>query len=101
MHRNAYRRMAKNQTAMTFSQYDLVLTQWVLVYGPILFGESLEFNRMTENEKLLYQKTIYKVGRDLGISDDYNLCSGTLEYTTKYATDIVKQIFRPAIIKDS
>ena len=101
MHRNAYRRMARHQVQITFSQHDLVLTQWTLVNGPILFGESLGFNRMTENEKLLYLKTIYKVGRDLGISDEHNLCSGTLEDTTKYAKDIVTQIFRPALMKDS
>ena len=61
-----YRRMAKQGVTVAFSQYDLVLTQWAFVSGPILFGESLGFNRMTEEEKSLYVKTFYKVGRDLG-----------------------------------
>ena len=58
--------MAKQGVTVAFSQYDLVLTQWAFVSGPILFGESLGFNRMTEEEKSLYVKTFYKVGRDLG-----------------------------------
>ena len=58
--------MAKQGVTVAFSQYDLVLTQWAFVSGPILFGESLGFNRMTEEEKTLYLKTFYKVGRDLG-----------------------------------
>jgi len=103
LHRNAYRRMAKQGVTVAFSQYDLVLTQWAFVSGPILFGESLGFNRMTEEEKSLYVKTFYKVGRDLGISDEHNLCSGTLEEATDYARSILKQIFRPAMtrVRDS
>ena len=58
--------MAKQGVTVAFSQYDLVLTQWAFVSGPILFGESLGFNRMTEEEKTLYLKTFYTVGRDLG-----------------------------------
>ena len=58
--------MAKQGVTVAFSQYDLVLTQWAFVSGPILFGESLGFNRMTEEEKTLYLRTFYKVGRDLG-----------------------------------
>ena len=38
-----------------------------------------------------------------GISDEHNLCSGTLEEATDYARSILKQIFRPAMtrVRDS
>merc|ERR1712029_808747 len=99
LHRNAYRRMMKQNVTVAFSQYDLVLTQWAFVGPVILYGDNLGFNKMTTEEKSLYIKTFYKVGRDLGVGDEYNLCSGTLEESTEYARAILKQIFRPAMTR--
>ena len=60
--------MVKQGVTVAFSQYDLVLTQWAFVGPVLLFGDHLGFNQMSVEEKSLYIKTFYKVGRDLGKS---------------------------------
>ena len=60
--------MVKQGVNVAFSQYDLVLTQWAFVGPVLLFGDHLGFNQMSAEEKSLYTKTFYKVGRDLGES---------------------------------
>lgn len=99
LHKHAYRRMVKQNVTVAFSQYDLVLTQWAFVGPVILYSDNLGFNRMTTEEKSLYLRTFFKIGKDLGVSDEYNLCSGTLEESTEYARAILKQIFRPAMTR--
>ena len=59
--------MVKQGVTVAFSQYDLVLTQWAFVGPVLLFGDHLGFNQMSVEEKSLYTKTFYKVGRDLGM----------------------------------
>ena len=83
--------------AVLMSQYDLVLTQWAFI-GPVLTQpQNIGFNDITKTQMKYLVNQMYIVGRDLGIDDKFNLCTGSIEDVIVYAKDIENRLIRPAL----
>ena len=83
--------------AVPMSQYDLVLTQWAFI-GPVLTQpQNIGFNDITKTQMKYLVNQMYIVGRDLGIDDKFNLCTGSIEDVIVYAKDIENRLIRPAL----
>ena len=83
--------------AVPMSQFDLVVTQWAFIGAALTRPKSIGLCDVTTRELHLLTNQMYKVGRDLGISNEFNLCSGTLEETIQYAKDIENYVIIPAL----
>ena len=75
-----------------FSQYEMVVTQWAFVGPVLLWPDRLGVDRRTEKdiEGVLY--VMMMVGRQLGISDEFNLCLGDLEQCTEYSRLLLEKV---------
>jgi len=81
-----------------FSQYEMVITQWAFV-GPVLlwpeqFGVAEKSRQKLDG--LLY--IIYHVGKELGICEEFNLCSGTREEIEDYCRLILREEIQPKFL---
>ena len=83
--------------AVPMSQYDLVLTQWAFIGAILTRPDKIGLGGASKTQLKTITNQMYKVGRDLGISNAFNLCSGTLEDTIEYAKDIEKYVITPAL----
>jgi len=79
-----------------FSQFEMVVTQWAFVGPVLLWPDRLGVDRRTEKdiEGVLY--VMMMVGRQLGISDEFNLCRGDLEQCTEYSRLLLEKIIKPS-----
>lgn len=75
-----------------FSQFEMVVTQWAFVGPVLLWPDRLGVDRRTEKdiEGVLY--VMMMVGRQLGISDEFNLCRGDLEQCTEYSRLLLEKV---------
>ena len=83
--------------AVPMSQYDLVLTQWAFIGAILTRPDRIGLGGVTKTQLKKITNQMYKVGRDLGISNAFNLCSGSLEDTIQYAKDIERYVIIPAL----
>ena len=83
--------------AVPMSQYDLVLTQWAFIGAILTRPDKIGLAGISKVQLKSISNQMYKVGRDLGISNTFNLCSGTLEDTIQYAKEIEKYVITPAL----
>ena len=83
--------------AVPMSQYDLVLTQWAFIGAILTRPNKIGLIGISKLQLKSISNQMYKVGRDLGIVNKFNLCSGTLEDTIQYAKDIEKYVITPAL----
>ena len=75
----------------SFSQYEMVVTQWAFVGPVLLWPEQLGIARDDQGvEGLVY--VMYLVGRELGICDEFNMCAGDMEAVRSYSRDILDQV---------
>jgi len=81
------------------SQYDMVVTQWGFIGPSLVFPDKLAVFARTAEEEEGFIYIFYLVGRSLGILDEYNLCSGTLEETRRRCHKILHQVIQPVIQK--
>ena len=86
--------------AVPMSQYDLVLTQWAFIGAILTQPDRIGIPDVSKVQLKSIANQMYKVGRDLGISNDFNLCSGPIEDTIQYAKDIEKYVITPALELD-
>jgi len=79
-----------------FTQYEMVVTQWAFVGPVLLWPDQLGVDRKSEDdiEGVIY--VMMMVGRQLGISDQFNLCRGDREQCTEYSRLILEKIIKPS-----
>ena len=70
----------------------MVVTQWAFIGPVLLWPDQLGFDRRgrEEVEGALYVMML--VGRQLGISDQLNLCLGDREHCTQYSRLILEKV---------
>ena len=75
-----------------FSQYEMVVTQWAFVGPVLLWPHHLGVARRGEEdvEGALY--VMMMVGRQLGISDQLNLCLGDRNHCTQYSRLVLEKV---------
>ena len=75
-----------------FSQYEMVVTQWAFVGPVLLWPDQLGVARRSQEdvEGALY--VMMMVGRQLGISDQLNLCLGDRDHCTQYSRLILEKV---------
>ena len=75
-----------------FTQYEMVVTQWAFVGPVLLWPGQLGVERRSQEdvEGLLY--VMMMVGRQLGISDELNLCLGDRKHCTEYSRLVLEKV---------
>ena len=86
-----------DQGAVPMSQFDLVLTQWAFIGAALIRSKDIGLRDVTQAELRYLTNQMYQVGRELGIANKFNLCSGNLEDIIEYAKDIESFVIRPAL----
>merc|ERR1712215_239823 len=85
--------MLAMSNGLLMSQYDMVVTQWSIVGPALCFPSSLGLSSVSPG--LVY--IMYLVGKYLGVSNSFKLCSDGLEAATEYSRLILKNIIEPAV----
>ena len=75
-----------------FTQYEMVVTQWAFVGPVLLWPDRLGVERSSEGDIEGALQVMMVVGRQLGISDQFNLCRGDRQHCTEYARLILEQV---------
>eukprot|EP00092_Neocalanus_flemingeri_P024078 GFUD01026119.1.p1 GENE.GFUD01026119.1~~GFUD01026119.1.p1 ORF type:complete len:372 (-),score=51.24 GFUD01026119.1:124-1239(-) len=76
------------------TQFDMVLTQWAFIGPALLYPGKLGILKSSEKDMEGLVHIMYLVGRDLGVREDLNLCTGGLEPAVEYSELILKQVIR-------
>ena len=75
-----------------FTQYEMVVTQWAFLGPVLLWPDRLGVERSSEGDIEGALQVMMVVGRQLGISDQFNLCRGDRQHCTEYARLILEQV---------
>ena len=81
-----------------FSQYEMVVTQWAFVGPVLLWPDQLGVVRGGQEDVEGLLQVMRVVGRQLGISDQLNLCLGGREHCTEYSRLVLDKV-RLTLIK--
>jgi len=87
-----------------FSQYEMVVTQWAFVGPALLWPDQLgiSFNSQETEEGMEgLVHVMYLVGRELGIREELNMCSGDLNEVREAAREILVTEIQPVFLADS
>ena len=76
----------------SFSQYEMVVTQWAFVGPVLLWPEHLGVDLGSEEDIDGVLHVMMMVGRQLGISEEFNLCRGGREECTEYSRLILEKV---------
>lgn len=78
------------------TQFDMVITQWGFIGPALVFNHRIPFYSQGDSEEgFIY--IMYMVGKSLGILDQYNLCSGTVQQTKQRCNLILRQVLQPCL----
>jgi len=90
-------------TVRNFSQYEMVVTQWAFVGPALLWPDKLGIlvaSPETEEGMAGLVHVMYLVGRELGIREDLNMCSGDLAEVREAAREILVTEIQPVFLAD-
>ena len=74
------------------SQFDMVVTQWAFVGPALIFSKKLGMSHVPDEDFKALVHQLYLVGKALGVRDEYNLCTGTLEEVKAYCRAIHQMV---------
>ena len=75
-----------------FSQYEMVVTQWAFVGPVLLWPDQLGVARGGQEDVEGLLQVMMVVGRQLGISDQLNLCLGDRKHCTEYSRLVLEKV---------
>ena len=70
----------------------MVVTQWAFIGPVLLWPDQLGFDRRYEEEVEGALYVMMVVGRQLGISDQLNLCLGDRKHCTEYSRLVLEKV---------
>lgn len=97
LHRAAVLRTRRSDTDPAISQFDMVVTQWAFI-GPVyLFPKQLGIDRVPSEELEGLNYIMYLVGKHLGITDEFNMCSDGVEMGLARSRIILQEVIQPSL----
>ena len=82
----------KAATIKNFTQYEMVVTQWAFVGPVLLWPDRLGVDMRNEKDIEGVLHVMMTVGRQLGISDQLNLCIGDREECAEYSRLVLEKV---------
>lgn len=79
------------------SQFDMVVTQWAFVGPFFIFPERVGVPTTTRRDREAIAHYMYVVGYVLGVKDEFNMCAGSLEETTRYCEFLHTNVILPCL----
>jgi hypothetical protein len=87
--------LKKHGVAMT--QYDMVVTQWAFVAPLFIFSERVGLRKVTDDDLKAVAHHMWVIGYVLGVSEDFNLCGGSLEEVRAYCREVHLRVIKPCL----
>jgi len=81
----------------SMSQLDMVCTQWAFIGPLFVFPERVGFPHISREDLEAIAHLFYVIGYILGISDEFNLCAGSVEDVRRYCEFVLTDIVRPGL----